>query len=128
MVPEGSGLVRDREIVTGRCVFLMIYRNFSPRNSQEGLVRNDRALSDPGDAIHLVSATLEEAVPVLKQRYSQHLFKSDNHRNNHNGCSTTHASVGQTVGDIDLTKLYQYSTSLWDEGGWTNLEVIPNVR
>ena len=48
------------------------------RDSQEGLVRNDRALSDPGDAVHLVSATLEEAVPVLHGACAaQHMQFSD---------------------------------------------------
>ena len=78
------------------------------RNSQERLVRNDRALSDPGDTIHFVSSTLEETMPVLvKDDQPQDKTQTEKDRN-HDSCSAPHASIGETVGHVDLRETRQW--------------------
>lgn len=65
MVPEGASLIRDVEVISFRELLIAeIERKESVL--QKGFVRNDRALSNPSDSVHLICVGLEQAVPVLR--------------------------------------------------------------
>lgn len=66
MIPICSRLVRDAEVIPTQLLNQnMRYRQESTY-SHEGIIRDNWTLSNESSAVHLVSASLEQTVPVLE--------------------------------------------------------------